>query len=87
MGAGQTQQLTSALADLLGLGTDKAPEDRTMFDKIMWGGWSGGGSTTVNQDVQINVRTNDPERAASIIGSDVQNQMRDAQDQAQRGGQ
>jgi hypothetical protein len=88
MGAGQTQRLTAALVDLLGLGTDKTPEDRTMFDKIMWGGWSGGGgSTTVNQDVQINVRTNDPERAASIIGSDVQNQMRDAQDQAQRGGQ
>lgn len=43
-------------------------------------------SSNVNQNVQINVKTNDPERAARLTSDNLQRQMNDAQTQANRGG-
>jgi len=74
------------MKDLLNIGTDKPVEDRSMFEKFMWGWQERGGGSTVNQDVQINVRSNDPERAARLTGDALQRQLDDAQTQTDRGG-
>lgn len=52
-------------------------------------GVNAGGTTSnssVEQNVNIEVRTNDPERAGKSVADNLQNQMQDAQTQARRGG-
>lgn len=43
-------------------------------------------TSSINQDVEINVRTSDPERAARLTADSLQRQMTDAQTQSNRGG-
>lgn len=75
--------------DLIGEETsDPASQAATIDQSVLPGGSQSQSlqNRNVNQDVEINIRTNDPERAGRAAADSLQRQMEDAQTQANRGG-
>lgn len=69
-------------------GGDPAPQGSQVDNSFLPGGTRSlpGVSNSVNQDVEINIRTSDPERAGRAAADSLQRQMDDAQTQSRRGG-
>ena len=69
-------------------GTGDMPsfEERMQSDIRDAFGRSGGGTTNIEQNNSINIRTTDPERAGRSAANELQRQQDDAQTQSNRGG-
>lgn len=74
--------------DLIGGDSDTQPAPIAVDPSFAPGGMSNStsSSSNVNQDVAININTNDPQRAAKAVSDGLQQQLRDAQAQIKRGG-